>query len=72
MFRLPTPFVADLYIARLPLPPPLSSFLRATEMLSARLGVLNRTPLNKITLCFQVVTNFLVDSFYVYKMEKKK
>ena len=72
MFRLPARFVADLYIARLPLPPPPSGFLRATETLSARLRVLNRTPLNKITLCFRVVANFLVDSFYVYKMEEKK
>ena len=41
MFRLPALFVANLYVAWLPLLPPWSSFLRATEMLSPRLGVVN-------------------------------
>ena len=41
MFRLPAPFFASLYVAWLHLLPPWSSFLRATEMLSPRLRVLN-------------------------------
>ena len=43
MFRLPAPFVANIYIyiAWFLLLPPQSNFLRATEMLSPRLGVLN-------------------------------
>ena len=45
--------------------------LMVTRRERGRLRVLNRTPLNKITLCFRVVANFLVDSFYVYKMEEK-
>ena len=40
MSRLPAPFVANLYIAWLPLQPPWSTFLRATEILSPWLGVL--------------------------------
>lgn len=41
MFRLPVLFVAKLYIAWLPLPPPWNSFLRATEILSPRLRYLS-------------------------------
>ena len=41
LFRLPAPFVANSYIAWLPLLPPWSSFLRATEMLSPCLQVLS-------------------------------
>ena len=41
MFRLSAPFVTNLFVAWLPLLPPWSSFLRATEMLSSRLRVLN-------------------------------
>ena len=41
VFRTPASFVADLYIAWLPLLPPWSSFLRATEILSPGLRVLN-------------------------------
>ena len=41
MFRLLPPFVANQYIVGPPLWPPWNSFLRATEMLPPRLGVLN-------------------------------
>ena len=41
LFGLPAPFAANLYMAWLPLPLPWSSFLRATEMLSPGLWVLN-------------------------------
>ena len=44
----------------------LDQFLRDTEMLSPGLKFLIVPP-NKITHCFQVVTNFLVDSFATTK-----
>ena len=53
MFRLPAPFVANLSIAWLPLLPLWSSFLRATEMLSPGLVVLN------IQFSHSVVSNSL-------------
>ena len=49
-FRLPAPFVANLYIAWLPLLPPWSSFLRKAEMLSPGLRVLNIPTKKKLTL----------------------
>ena len=54
MFSLPASFVANLYIAWLPLLPPWSSFPRVTEMQSPRLTF----PPNKIILYFQIVTIF--------------
>ena len=62
MFRLPAPFVTNLYISWLTLLPPrrsLSGLLRCC-LPGSKFFTFSS---NKITLCFQAVTNFLVNSF---------
>lgn len=62
MFRLPAPLVTNLYISWLTLLPPwssLSGLLRCC-LPGSKFFTFSS---NKITLCFQAVTNFLVDSF---------
>ena len=68
MFWLLAPFVANLYIAWLPLPPPWSSFLSATEKLApGGLGVLNiptKENNSLFTGCdYSLVDRFLPNSF---------
>ena len=58
MFRLPAPFVANSSIAWLPLLPLWSGFLRATEMLSPGLGVLN-IQFSSVQFSRSVVSNSL-------------
>ena len=66
MFRLPGPFIASLYISLPPCPPPWVSFSGILRCCLLGLKFLIFPP-NKITQYFQVVTNFLVDSFATTK-----
>ena len=62
MFRLPAPFVTNLYISWLTLLPPRSSLAGLLRCCLPGSKFFTFSS-NKITLCFQAVTNFLVNSF---------